>query len=170
MINRLLLQARFLIVIAVLGLLAACIAFYLMGAHLVVDQLDEAFRGEFKNITGFEIRILQAIDLFLVGTGCLALGIGMFSLFVRELPLPAPVRVHSFHEVKSMFANFLILSMAVTFLERLGHLEEAMKTNHSNGSEILYAGAGMALVTAALLAFKTFGAEAAGGDHPTPRS
>ncbi|MCP9849998.1 YqhA family protein [Cyanobium sp. Morenito 9A2] len=159
MINRLLLQARYLIVIAVLGLLAASIAFYLMGAHLVVDQLDEAFWGEFKNITGFELQILQAIDMFLVGTGCLALGIGMFSLFVKELPLPEPVRVRSFHEVKSMFANFLILSLAVSFLENLGHLEETVKTNHSNGSEILYAGAGVALVTGALLAFKYFGAE-----------
>ncbi|MCP9772267.1 hypothetical protein KBY66_06470 [Synechococcus sp. Tobar12-5m-g] len=43
-----------------------------------------------------------------MGSGCLTLAIGMFCLFVRELNLPEPIRVRSFHEGKSMFANFLI--------------------------------------------------------------
>ncbi|MCT0212689.1 YqhA family protein [Synechococcus sp. CS-1324] len=159
MIHRFLPKARFLIVVAVLGLLAATAATYLMGAHLVVDQLDEAFWGNFEKLSQFEVQILQAIDLFLVGSGCLTLAIGMFSLFVRELNLPEPIRVRSFHEVKSMFANFLILSMAVSFLETFSHLESSIKGQQSNGIELLYSGAGTVLVTAALLAFKLYGGE-----------
>lgn len=159
MFQRLLPKARFLIVIAVLGLLAASAATFIMGAHLVVDQLDEAFLGEFQKLGTFEVMILQAIDLFLVGAGCLTLAIGMFSLFVRELPLPEPMRLRSFHEVKSMFANFLILSLAVSFLETFSHLDRSIEAHQSNGIELLFAGAGTALVTAALLGFKTFGGE-----------
>lgn len=105
-----------------------------------------------------------------MGSGCLTLAIGMFCLFVRELNLPEPIRVRSFHEGKSMFANFLILSMAVSFLETFSHLESSIKDQHSNGIELLFAGTGTVLVTAALLAFKIYGGEnqvnpaKAGGD------
>lgn len=159
MIHRLLLRARFLIVVAVLGLLAACLALYLMGLQLILQRLDEAFWGKTRELIAFEVSIFQGIDLFLVGTGCLILGIGMFSLFVRPLALPQQMRIQNFHAVKGMFANFLILAMAISFLENLTHMPMAIQSSGSNGSEYLYSGAGMALVTAALLAFKLLGGE-----------
>jgi hypothetical protein len=94
-----------------------------------------------------------------VGAGCLILAIGMFSLFVKPLRLPHVMRVESFHSLKGQFANFVILAMAVSFLESLSNLQALMRDPGSNGSEIFFAGAGMALVTLALLAFKYWGGE-----------
>jgi uncharacterized membrane protein YqhA len=139
----------------------------MMGLQLIMQRLDEALWGRTKELVEFEVNIFQGIDLFLVGTGCLILAIGMFSLFVRPLPLPEQMRVQSFHAVKGMFANFLILAMAISFLENLTHMPMAIRASSSNGSEYLYAGAGMALVTAALLAFKQLGGERPEhGDRP----
>lgn len=47
--------------------------------------------------------------------------------------------------------------MAVSFLESLSNLQALMRDTGTNGSEIFFAGAGMALVTLALLAFKYWG-------------
>ncbi|MEB3324911.1 MAG: hypothetical protein VKM17_06190, partial [Cyanobacteriota bacterium] len=69
------------------------------------------------------------------------------------------MRVESFHSLKGQFANFVILAMAVSFLESLSNLQSMIRDPGSNGSEIFFAGAGMALVTLALLAFKYWGGE-----------
>jgi hypothetical protein len=49
--------------------------------------------------------------------------------------------------------------MAVSFLESLSNLQGMMRDPNSSGSEIFFAGAGMAVVTLALLAFKYWGGE-----------
>jgi len=49
--------------------------------------------------------------------------------------------------------------MAISFLENLTHLPEMIADRNSNGSELFFSGAGMALVTFALLAFKYWGGE-----------
>jgi uncharacterized membrane protein YqhA len=105
------------------------------------------------------VESLQGINLLLVGTGCLTLALGMFSLFVQPLKLPTSFRVGNFHELKGQFANYVILAMAISFLENLTHLPEMITDQNSSGSEIFYSGAGMTLVTFALLAFKYWGGE-----------
>jgi hypothetical protein len=75
------------------------------------------------------------------------------------------MRVENFHHLKGQFANFVILAMAVSFLKSLSNLQTMMRDPTSNGSEIFYAGGGMALVTLALLAFKYWGGES---NHPSP--
>jgi uncharacterized membrane protein YqhA len=109
---------------------------------------------------GFEVEVLEGVDLLLVGSGCLTLTIGLFSLFVRELQLPRTLRVKTFHEVKGTFANFFILAMAIVFLEQFNDIRQGEGNPFAHSSQILFSGAGMAVVTLALLAF-TYG----GGDR-----
>ena len=165
MLYRLLAKARYLTVVPVLGLLAACSSLFVMGGRLILHQLWVALnipKGQLTDnpiLPTFEVESLQGINLMLVGTGCLTLALGMFSLFVRPLRLPASFRVGNFHELKGQFANYVILAMAISFLENLTHLPEMIADKNSNGSELFYSGAGMTLVTLALLAFKYWGGE-----------
>ena len=165
MIYRLLTQTRYLTVVPVLGLLAASSSLFVMGGRLILHQLWVALnipKGQFTDnpiLPTFEVESLQGINLLLVGTGCLTLALGMFSLFVRPLKLPASFRVGNFHELKGQFANYVILAMAISFLENLTHLPNMIADKNSNGSELFFSGAGMALVTIALLAFKYWGGE-----------
>ncbi len=166
MFTKLLISARLLLVIPVVGLLGASLALFAKGLRLVFERLDDALLTSTigEDLSPFEVSVLEGINLLLVGAGCLILAIGMFSLFVKPLKLPPVMRVENFHHLKGQFANFVILAMAVTFLESLGNLQIMMHDPKSNGSEIFYAGAGMALVTLALLAFKYWGGES----HPSP--
>ena len=166
MFYRLLAKARYLTVVPVLGLLAAYSSLFVMGSRLILHQLWEALnipKGQPLTdnplLPTFEVESLQGINLMLVGTGCLTLALGMFSLFVQPLKLPPSFRVGNFHELKGQFANYVILAMAISFLENLTHLPEMIADKNSNGSELFFAGAGMALVTFALLAFKYWGGE-----------
>jgi uncharacterized membrane protein YqhA len=164
MFSKLLLSARLLLVVPVLGLAGASVALFAKGLRLIFEQLDDAVLTSTKgqDLAPFEVSVLEGINLLLVGAGCLILAIGMFSLFVKPLKLPAVMRVESFHNLKGQFANFVILAMAVSFLESLSNLQSLMRDPGSNGSEIFFAGAGMALVTLALLAFKYWGGERPG--------
>jgi uncharacterized membrane protein YqhA len=167
MFNNLLLSARLLLVVPVFGLMGASLALFGKGLRLVFEQLDDALLTSTKgtDLSLFEVSVLEGINLLLVGAGCLILAIGMFSLFVKPLKLPHVMRVESFHSLKGQFANFVILAMAVSFLESLSNLQNLMRDPGSNGSEIFFAGAGMALVTLALLAFKYWGGEPSGGSN-----
>jgi len=156
-LDRLLVRARLLTVIPVLGLLVASLAMFCRGCRLILQQLHAAIFSPADMVTSFEVELLEGIDLLLVGTGCLALAIGMFSLFIHELKLPRNLQFHSFHDVKGMFANFVILAMAIAFLEQLNRLQESTPVGH--GTMIFFSGAGMAIVTLALLAFKSWGGE-----------
>jgi uncharacterized membrane protein YqhA len=161
MFNNVILSARLMLLAPVLGLLGASMALFAKGLRLVLEQLDNALLmpAEGPDLPTFEVNVLEGINLLLVGAGCLILAIGMFSLFVKPLKLPPVMRVESFHNLKGQFANFVILAMAVSFLESLSNLQAMMRDPGSNGSEIFFAGAGMALVTLALLAFKYWGGE-----------
>ena len=165
MLSRLLAKARYLTVVQVLGLLAACLSLFVMGGRLILHQLWVALnipKGQLANnpiLPTLEVESLQGINLLLVGTGCLTLALGMFSLYVQPLRLPSSFRVGNFHELKGQFANYVILAMAISFLENLTHLPEMIADKNSSGSELFYSGAGMTLVTFALLAFKYWGGE-----------
>jgi uncharacterized membrane protein YqhA len=163
MLHRLLVRARYLTIVPVLALLASCLALFVRGSRLIAEQLRVALVGDpdLVHLNRFEVELLEGIDLLLVGTGCLALAIGMFSLFISELKLPKTLSFRNFHEVKGMFANFIILAMAIAFLEQLNSFQQHDSPVKSSGSEIFFSGAGMAVVTLALLAFKTWGGERA---------
>ena len=168
MFYRLLTRIRYLTIVPVLGLLAASSSLFVMGGRLILHQLWVALnipKGQLTDnpiLPTFEVESLQGINLLLVGTGCLTLALGMFSLFVRQLKLPMSFRVGNFHELKGQFANYVILAMAISFLENLTHLQEMIADKNSNGSELFYSGAGVAMVTIALLAFKYWGGDPTG--------
>jgi hypothetical protein len=103
-----------------------------------VEQLRVALVGssDLVHLNRFEVDLLEGIDLLLVGTGCLVLAIGMF-------------------------ANVIILAMAIAFLEQLYSFQHQDPFFRASSEEIFFPGASMAVVTLALLAFKTGGGERA---------
>jgi len=98
MLYRLLARARYLTVVPVLGLLAACSSLFVMGGRLILHQLWVAVnipKGQLTDnpiLPTFEVESLQGINLMLVGTGCLTLALGMFSLSTAEATEQFPGR------------------------------------------------------------------------------
>ena len=66
-----------------------------------------------------EFHFIEVIERFLTAIALLILGTGLHELFIHPLPLPAPLKVTSFHELKSNLGNVILLNMIVIFFGNL---------------------------------------------------
>jgi uncharacterized membrane protein YqhA len=69
-----------------------------------------------------EFQLIGTVDLFLLGIGVLIIAAGIVNLTIRRISLPRGMQFADLHQLKSMFASFLILVMAITYLESLALL------------------------------------------------
>lgn len=69
-----------------------------------------------------ELQLIGTVDLFLLGIGVLIIAAGIVNLTIRRISLPRGMQFADLHQLKSMFASFLILVMAITYLESLALL------------------------------------------------
>ena len=91
------------------------------------------------------------------------LAIDLLDMFVHRLFPPGPMRVNSFHALKSRFGNCIVLVMASSFLQAFG-TTSAMKSSVKTpvaiiGSPILISAVSIAVVTLVLIAFGRWGGE-----------
>jgi uncharacterized membrane protein YqhA len=100
------------------------------------------------------LEIISAIDKLFLGTGVFIMALGISSLAITPIPLPSALQFHDFHHLKSFFSSFLIVVMAIIFLENMAIMPEMVHEPNSSGSEILFTGIGFLLATIALLLFQ----------------
>jgi uncharacterized membrane protein YqhA len=100
--------------------------------------------------------LLLLTDLFLVGATLMIAAFGFYDLFISKsdagrppLPLPGWLRMDDLSDLKARVISMVVLVVAVTFAD-VAVVSEA-------GPEILYLGAAVALVIAALTGFLRFG-------------
>jgi len=139
--------SRYLVLVAVIGLLIAGLAVFVFGGITTVTTVAGAFgRGEF-NAEGsrlLSIELIELIDLFLLGTVLLITSVGLYELFVDpEIPLPEWLSVASLEQLKFNLLAVIIVMMAIFFLG-------AIAGEWPEGTTILDYGAAIALVIAAL--------------------
>jgi uncharacterized membrane protein YqhA len=139
--------SRYLVLVAVIGLLIAGLAVFVFGGITTVTTVVGAFaHGEF-NAEGsrlLSIELIELIDLFLLGTVLLITSVGLYELFVDpEIPLPEWLSVASLEQLKFNLLAVIIVMMAIFFLG-------AIAGEWPEGTTILDYGAAIALVIAAL--------------------
>ena len=100
------------------------------------------------------LEIISAIDKLFLGTGVFIMALGISSLAIRPILLPLALQFHDFHHLKSFFSSFLIVVMAIIFVENLAIMPEMVREPNSSGSAILYSGIAFLLATIALLLFQ----------------
>jgi uncharacterized membrane protein YqhA len=94
---------------------------------------------------------LLDIDLFLIGVTLLISGVGLYELFIRDVPggqglsLPAWLEIHDLNALKARVIAMIVLILAVSFVE--------MAVDAPNGRDVLELGGGIALVIVALTVF-----------------
>jgi uncharacterized membrane protein YqhA len=137
---------RYIVLIAVIGLLLCSLAVFVFGAITTVTMIIEAFsHGEF-NAEGarfFSTELIELIDLFLLGTVLLITSIGLYELFVDpSIPLPGWLSVKTLDNLKMNLVAVIIVMLAVLFLGEAG-------AEWREGQTILEFGSAIALVIAA---------------------
>lgn len=144
--DRALTWTRYIVLIGVVGLLIGAVA----GFALALVETSELVWRIFTNITDpnlevEEVYFIKLVDGFLVSTGLLIFGLGLYEIFIRQLNLPEALRFTTIGQLKSSLANVIILTLAVTFLTSV--------QEHEDPTAILLKGVAIAAVILVLVFF-----------------
>ena len=138
--------------ISSLGMTACGLLALTIGLSRLWSILLDVIDG--KHSLEIELSLIGTVDLFLLGTGILVITAGTVNLMIRSVPVPKSLQFRDLHQLKSTFASFLILAMAIIYLESLASLRSLESTTSSNPVALLYAGLGFLAVTAGLVLFQ----------------
>ncbi len=106
-----------LVVIAVLGLAATALICFGWGVAKTYDFATVLF-DEGANSDAAVIIVLEIIDTFLLATVLAILAIGLFELFIHDLPGPQWLVIRDLGDLKGKVSDVIILLLAIKFLEK----------------------------------------------------
>lgn len=120
------------------------------GIAVFIHSIDSIVSHPFpvSHQVGF---FLLDIDLFLVGVTLLISAIGLYELFIRDIPsdhaagLPPWLEIHDLNDLKGRVIAMIVLVLSVSFAE--------VAVDSPDGLETLELGGGVALVIVALTIF-----------------
>jgi uncharacterized membrane protein YqhA len=137
---------KYIVLVGVFGLILGSLAAFLL-ATVETGELVWSVFTHFSDpeLDIQEVYFIRLVDGFLVATGLLIFGLGLYEIFIRQLDLPLALRFTTIGQLKSSLANIIILTLAVTFLTSLQEQEPALS--------ILLKGLGTAAVIAVLVLF-----------------
>lgn len=136
---------RFLVLVPAVGMMLGAITLTLVGAIEVYRTIMAAFGGQ-SEAKDYVIAFVEIADVFLLAVVLFIIAIGLYELFIGEVPgLPDWLVFESLDDLKSQLIGVVVVVLAVFFLGRALHGDDALN--------LLYLGAGIAAVTAALSLF-----------------
>jgi uncharacterized membrane protein YqhA len=138
--------SRYVVLIAVIGLLLASIAVYVFGGIVTVTVIVESFGHAEFNAEGsraFSTEVIEVIDLFLLGTVLFMTSVGLYELFVDpEIAIPEWLSVGNVEQLKLNLVVVISVMLMVLFLG-------AAAGDWESGLDLLAYGGGIALVIVA---------------------
>lgn len=138
---------RYLVIIPILGLaIAAAVLFALGGIGLivfVVTSIVENSSGHGEVVLPI-FGLLEYVHQFLIGTVLYITAMGLFQLFIQDVPLPQWMKTESAEDLETNLVGVTVVVLAIEFL---GAVFSGREVN------LLTYGAGIALPIAALALF-----------------
>ncbi|WCJ18563.1 hypothetical protein M5689_000905 [Euphorbia peplus] len=109
-IERIIFDFRFLALFAVAGSLAGSLLCFLNGCVYIVDAYKVYWSSCVKGIhTGqMVLRLVEAIDVYLAGTVMLIFGMGLYGLFISNVPVDVSPQVDRALKGSSLFGMFAL--------------------------------------------------------------
>jgi uncharacterized membrane protein YqhA len=162
MLRKVIVAGRYLLVIPVIGSLILTVGVVIMGAGLIVTRASYLImNAEFspKSAKLMSVTVIETIDLFLVGALGYITAVGIYSLFInaREEQILPRVKIEKLIDLEHKIIGVVVAALAVAFL---GNVSDV-----SNMLDLLYAGAGTALVIVALCLFTQVSARTENDGH-----
>ncbi len=155
--ERILWEARLLIVLAVISSVLAAVILLLFGTYDILTLLGK-FLQFFLNPEDSEkfhkeviIRVISALDFFLISTILFIFGLGLYELFISKIEhLEKDTKsskilvVHSLDQLKDKLGKVIIMLLVVTFFKH------AISIKYEEIMNLLYLSVGIALISLAL--------------------
>ena len=118
--QRVLTASRYLILIAVVGSFAAATTILLYGGLEVIELIVETLQTadvSSKGAKTLALAFIEMVDLFLLGTVFYIIALGLYELFIDDLPtLPKWLVIHNLDDLKDKLIAVIIVMMGVLFL------------------------------------------------------
>ena len=135
------------IIIAVVGSLLSAFTLSIYGFARVLSVIWEVVterelsRGQEEHLS---IEFIELIDVFLIAVILLIVALGLYQLFIdKETKLPPWLKIRNLDELKHKIVGVLCVILGVNFVSNV--------SEWTGGRDILYLGAAVALVLAALV-------------------
>ncbi len=151
--SRLLEGTHYFVVIGAATALALSLAAYGWSVAKAVSFVDSLLGGSAQDDVAL-VKLFAAVDVILIGTVMLIIGLGLWELFVHDLDLPPALTTTSFDDLKAKIASTLVLVLVVQFLENL--------VEQPSGDELMKRAIAVTLVGLLLVVFARW--------RPTTRS
>lgn len=135
-------RSRYLVVIGSVTALALAVASFVWSAIKAGAFVQALVLGGGSDDLPL-VKLFESIDIILVGTVLLTIGLGLWELFIRDLDLPPALTTTSFADLKAKIASTLLLVLVVRFLETV--------VSRPAASELLELGVAVTLVGGLLM-------------------
>ena len=142
--ERTLWSSRYIVVLAVLFSTLAAITLFILGSYEILQAivdlnpiLNEEYRGDHKKML---LKMITAIDLYLIGVVLLIFGFGIYELFISKIDIARQdegvtiLEVENLDELKNKLIKVIIMVLIVAFFERVLEMSE----DYTNPKEMLY--------------------------------
>ena len=149
MIARIIQMSRFIILLAVIGSLAASLTLLVYGTvqtFYTIFDVIAAWSVSSKGLKLLVISFIEAVDVFLLGIVFYIIALGLYELFIDDtIPLPDWLVIHNLDDLKHKLVGVLVVVIGVLFL---GHA-----ISWDGRRDLLGFGAACGMVIAALTWF-----------------
>jgi uncharacterized membrane protein YqhA len=142
-------RTRFVVLVAVVPVIAVSLALFLLGAGQAVKTLWSAGQGALQGNFGsadLTVEILEIVSTMLKAVVFYIIGVGLYSLFIAPLNLTAALGVETFNDLEIKVVSVVVVILGVTFLEHFIAWQQAFET--------MMFGVALAVVVAALVLFQ----------------
>ena len=136
-------KARYLTAVAALASLGASVLAFAWGVVKTVKVGQLVVRDPASD--HIAVGLIETVDAFLIAIALLIFAISVYELFVADLDVPKWLTVTTLHGLKVRVLSVIVLVMAIRYLELFMTAGESWA--------LLQRGIGMAVVSAALIAF-----------------
>jgi uncharacterized membrane protein YqhA len=120
MLRRLLSLSRYVVILAVGGILIASMALLIYEGLVVITAVKSYFEEggiSPKAAKILAVGLIEAVDIFLIAIVAHMIGLGLYKLFVDpDLPLPSWLKIRDLDDLKSHLASSVIAVLAVLFM------------------------------------------------------
>lgn len=146
-LRRIIPATRYLIIIAVVFIFIASTALLIYGGIVTIQVISEAFTHKIsaKGSKELLLSFIELVDLFLLSTVLYIISIGLYELFIHELPLPSWLEITDLDMLKDKLVGVVIVVLSVLFLGQV--------ISWDGERDLLGYGAAIALVIATLTYF-----------------
>lgn len=117
-LRRVLGPARYIAIIAVIGLLATSVSTFGWSVARTVLFISDLFEGKWRTDEQV-IALLKTIDIYLLALIQFIMVIGLYELFIGELDVPEWLKIDSIDDLKKSIVDILVIFVSVKGIEGL---------------------------------------------------